>query len=278
MASGGIVLAATPIGNPADASTRLLELLATAPIVAAEDTRRLRALTKRLGVAPAGRIVSLHDFNERDRSGELVEAALGGALVLVVSDAGTPLICDPGYVTVRAAIAAGVPVTVAPGPSAALAALAVSGLAVDRFCFEGFWPRRAAERAARMAELAAERRTAVLFESPRRLAATLSELAAELGAGRRAVVCHELTKVHEEVLRGSLSELAAWAAGSEVLGEIVVVVEGAAPNARSLDELAADVLARAEAGERLSAAAAAVARSAGVSRRDLYAQALARRG
>ena len=272
------MLAATPIGNPGDASPRLVAALTGADVVAAEDTRRLLGLCRRLGVTPTGRVLSFHEHNEDGRLAELLGVVRDGGTVLVVSDAGMPTVSDPGYGLVRAAAAEGLPVTVVPGPSAVLAALAVAGLPTDRFTFEGFLPRRAGERARAVAELADERRTMVFFEAPHRLAAALATLADGLGASRPAAVCRELTKTYEEVRRGSLAELAAWASAQEVRGEIVVVVGGAqaAPPA-DVQDLVADVLVRADTGERLKDAVAAVAERAGVPKRALYEAALARR-
>jgi len=278
MTEGRVVLAATPIGNPGDASPRLVAALTGADVVAAEDTRRLLGLCRRLGVTPTGRVLSFHEHNEDGRLAELLGVVRDGGTVLVVSDAGMPTVSDPGYGLVRAAAAEGLPVTVVPGPSAVLAALAVAGLPTDRFTFEGFLPRRAGERARAVAELADERRTMVFFEAPHRLAAALATLADGLGASRPAAVCRELTKTYEEVRRGSLAELAAWASAQEVRGEIVVVVGGAqaAPPA-DVQDLVADVLVRADTGERLKDAVAAVAERAGVPKRALYEAALARR-
>ena len=275
--TGRVVLAATPLGDPGDASARLVQALATADVVAAEDTRRTRRLAGDLGVRIAGRIVSFYDAVEADRVGDLVAAARDGATVLVVSDAGMPTVSDPGFRLVRAAVDAGVPVSVLPGPSAVLAALAVSGLAVDRFCFEGFLPRRAGERAARVHELAAEPRTMVFFEAPHRLPATLAALAEGLGPGRPAAVCRELTKTYEEVRRGTLADLAAWAADG-VRGEITVVVAGAdAQEQREAAGLAdpADWVEQVRVvestGSTRKEAIAEVARRAGVPRREVYA-------
>jgi 16S rRNA (cytidine1402-2'-O)-methyltransferase len=267
---GLLVLAATPIGDVADAPPRLAAELRSADIVAAEDTRRLRWLTGALGVPYPPKVVSFYDAVEESRSRGLVEALQGGARVLVVTDAGMPSVSDPGYRLVRAAIEAGVPVTVVPGASAALAALAVSGLPADRFCFEGFLPRRAGERARRLRELAAEPRTMVFFESPRRLAAALAALAGAFGADRPAAVCRELTKIHEEVRRGGLAELASWAAGG-VRGEVTVVVAGApAQAAPEAAELARRVAELEEAGQPRKAAIKAVAEAAGVPKRAVY--------
>jgi 16S rRNA (cytidine1402-2'-O)-methyltransferase len=275
--SGLLVLAGTPIGDPADASPRLVAELARADVVAAEDTRRLRRLTRDLGVEVPGRVVSYFDQNESARTPELVEALVGGARVLLVTDAGMPSVSDPGYRLVAAAAAAGVRVTAVPGPSAVLTALALSGLPVDRFCFEGFLPRKAGERARRLAELAGEPRTTVFFEAPHRLAASLTAMAETLGADRPAAVCRELTKTYEEVRRGSLGELAAWAADG-VRGEVTVVVAGA-PAAEGLaaGDLVGEVEALVGSGTRLKDATAAVAERHAVSRKDLYDAVLAAR-
>ena len=222
------MLAGTPIGDPADASPRLARELAAADVVAAEDTRRLRRLARDLGVELTGRVVSYFDANEAARTPELVEALQAGQRVLLVTDAGMPSVSDPGYRLVAAAVEAGLAVTAVPGPSAVLTALALSGLPVDRFCFEGFLPRKPGERARRLAELASEPRTMVFFEAPHRLAVALAAMADGLGDDRPAAVCREMTKTYEEVRRGGLGELAAWAADG-VRGEITVVVAGAAP-------------------------------------------------
>ncbi|HOT56661.1 MAG TPA: 16S rRNA (cytidine(1402)-2'-O)-methyltransferase, partial [Ornithinibacter sp.] len=224
--SGVLVLAATPIGDPRDAAPRLAEELRTADVVAAEDTRRLRRLCQALEVEPTGRVLSYHEHNEAQRTPELVEQLLAGRRVVVVTDAGMPSVSDPGYRLVSAAVAGGVRVTCVPGPSAVLMALAVSGMPVDRFCFEGFLPRRAGERRTALGVLGDERRTMVFFEAPHRLERTLTTMAEVFGAQRRAAVCRELTKTYEEVRRGTLAELVTWAADG-VRGEITVVVEGA---------------------------------------------------
>ncbi len=276
--SGVLVLAGTPIGDPADASPRLGRELAAADIVAAEDTRRLRRLTGALGVEVGGRVVSYFEGNEIARTSELVEALGAGLRVLLVTDAGMPSVSDPGYRLVAAAVAAGHPVTAVPGPSAVLTALALSGLPVDRFCFEGFLPRKAGERVARLAELVAEPRTTVFFEAPHRLAASLSAMADVLGADRPAAVCREMTKTYEEVRRGGLGELASWAADG-VRGEVTVVVAGAAPGSSAEPgDLVGEVALLVAAGTRLTDATAAVAARHGVSRRALYDAVLASRG
>jgi len=223
--TGTLILAAAPIGRPADAPAGLAAALAAAPVIAAEDTRRLRRLAAALGADVRGRLVSYYDAIEARRSAELLAELHAGRDVLLVTDAGMPGISDPGYRLTAAAAAGGIRVTVLPGPSAVTAALAVSGLPCDRFCFEGFPPRKAGQRSRRFAELAGEHRTMVFFESPRRLPATLAELARALGGDRRGAVCRELTKTHEEIRRGTLADLAAWASGG-VLGEITLVVEG----------------------------------------------------
>ena len=271
------MLAATPLGQPGDASARLRAALAESAVIAAEDTRRLRRLCRDLGVTPSGRVVSFFDANERTRVPGLLDDLRAGADVLVVTDAGMPSVSDPGYRLVIAAVADGIEVTALPGPSAVTTALAVSGLPVDRFCFEGFPPRKAAERRRALAALASEPRTLVFFEAPHRLAATLGELAAAFGADRAAAVCRELTKTYEEVRRGSLGELAAWAADGEVRGEITLVVGGAVPSADDAtpQDLAADVASREADGEPRKQAIAAVARERGVPKRAVYDAVLA---
>jgi len=271
---GVLVLAATPIGDARDASPRLAAELALADTVAAEDTRRLRRMSAELGVAVAGTVLSYHEHNEVSRTPELVDRLVAGERVLMVTDAGMPSISDPGYRLVGAAIEAGVRVTCLPGPSAVLMALTVSGLPVDRFCFEGFLPRKAGERARALAELADERRTMVFFEAPHRIAASLRAMAGAFGADRRAAVCRELTKTYEEVRRGGLDELADWAAGG-VKGEITVVVAGAGAPAASVAEALPGILARVAAGERLKDVCAEVAATTGLSRKALYDAAVA---
>ena len=265
-----MLLAATPLGRPDDASERLRSALATAPVIAAEDTRRLRRLCADLGVTPVGRIVSFFDANEAGRVPQLIEALLDGQDVLVVTDAGMPSVSDPGYRLVIAAAEAGVPVTSLPGPSAVTTALAVSGLPVDRFCFEGFLPRKAGERRRALAALAAEPRTLVFFEAPHRLAEALTDLVEAFGADRPGAVCRELTKTHEEIRRGPLGELAAWAQG-DVRGEITLVIAGApAASAPDASGLVDEVNAREAAGESRKEAIAEVARVRGVPKRVVF--------
>lgn len=268
--AGRVMLAGTPLGRPDDASPRLREALATAPVIAAEDTRRLRRLCTDLDVVPVGRVLSYYDANETSRLPQLLDALRAGQDVLVITDAGMPSVSDPGYRLVAAAVDAGIDVTALPGPSAVTTALAVSGLPVDRFCFEGFLPRKAGERRRALEQLAGERRTLVFFEAPHRLAATLADLAVAFGDARRAAVSRELTKTHEEIRRGGLGELATWAAG-EVRGEITLVVAGAGPPAPvGPDELAADVAAREAAGLARKDAIAEVARERGVRKRAVF--------
>ncbi|MDO4243502.1 MAG: 16S rRNA (cytidine(1402)-2'-O)-methyltransferase [Actinomyces sp.] len=275
--SGTITLAATPIGNIGDASPRLRAALEHADVVAAEDTRRLLNLAQRMGLRVAGRLLALHEHNERERSAELIDAARAGLAVVVVSDAGTPGVSDPGYRLVRAAAEAGVPVTTLPGPSAVLAALSVSGLATDRFTFEGFVARKAGERRRQLEALARESRTMVFLESPRRVHATVTDMAEVFGAERPAVLCRELTKTHEEVLRTDLAGLAARTE-QEVLGEVVIVVAGARGPAADPATAGAAALALAGQGLRLKEAAARVAADTGLRPNEVYRQALDQRG
>lgn len=270
---GRVVLAGAPLGNPGDASARLREVLASADVVAAEDTRRLARLARDLGVTVTGRVVSYFEGNDERRTPELVKALEGGAVVAVVTDGGMPSVSDPGYRLVRAALDAGFAVTAAPGPSAVTTALAVSGLPSDRFAFEGFLPRTGSHRRSRLRELAAEPRTLVFFEAPHRLAGALADLAGAFGADRVAAVCRELTKTYEEVRRGSLGELAEWAAAGEPRGEITLVVGGAPagpPPRPDDDELRAAVAGREAAGDTRRDAIQAVADAYGLKKRDIY--------
>jgi len=275
---GLLVLAGTPIGDPDDAPPALIRELAAADVIAAEDTRRLRRLAVALAADVPGRIVSYFEGNEAARTPELVEALSAGARVLLVTDAGMPSVSDPGYRLVAAAVAARIRVTAVPGPSAVLTALAVSGLPMDRFCFEGFLPRRSGERSRRLTTLRDEERTMVFFESRHRLAATLDAMVLAFDDDRRAAVCRELTKTHEEVRRGTLGELAAWARGG-VLGEITIVVAGAttARAVATVEQAAALVAEREAAGAARKEAIAAVARDFGLPKRAVYAAVVARR-
>ncbi len=269
---GVLVLAATPIGRVGDASPRLAEELASADVVAAEDTRRLKRLTSDLGVTVTGRVVSYFEGNESSRTAALVEALEAGERVLLVTDAGMPSVSDPGFRLVAAAVERDLTVTAVPGPSAVLAALAVSGLPVDRFCFEGFLPRKAGERARRLAALADEPRTMVFFEAPHRTAVALAAMAEAFGEDRRGAVCRELTKTHEEVRRAGLAGLARWA-GEGVRGEVTIVVEGAAERVDVPTDpasLAALVAEEEETGSTRKDAILAVARRAGIPKRVVY--------
>jgi len=270
---GVVVLAATPIGDVTDASPRLVAELSNADVIAAEDTRRLRRLLERLGVETRARILSYFDGNEVRRTDELLRVLQEGARVVLVSDAGMPSISDPGYRLVAAAVAQGFRVTAVPGPSAVLAALAVSALPVDRFCFEGFLPRRASERMRRLRELASEPRTMVFFEAPHRAAVTLSAMAQAFGADRPGAVCRELTKTYEEVRRGPLQELADWAT-SEVRGEMTLVIGGATEPAVDLESAAKEAINLAAGGMALKAAITQVAEQHGVAKNALYELAL----
>ncbi len=266
-----LVLAGAPIGQAADASPRLAAALEAAEVIAAEDTRRLHRLCADLGISLTGRVVSYFDGNEQQRTAGLLEALRAGQRVVLVTDAGMPMVSDPGYRLVAAAAAEDLPVTCVPGPSAVTAALALSGLPTDRFCFEGFLPRKPGERRARLRELQAERRTCVLFEAPHRLADALADMSSVLGPQRRAVVCRELTKTYEEVVRGTLAELVAWAEAG-VRGEVTLVLQGAAPPRVELtpQALAALVGRREEAGLTRKEALAAVAAETGRPKREVY--------
>ncbi|MEX3611296.1 16S rRNA (cytidine(1402)-2'-O)-methyltransferase [Rothia sp. LK2588] len=276
--AGVLVLGGTPIGNLADATDRLKHYLATADVIAVEDTRTLRRLASGLDVQTRGRVVTNHDHNEAARSAQIVEAVEAGQVVLLLSDAGMPTVSDPGFAAAAAVADADLPVTVAPGPSAVLSALAVSGLPTGRFTFEGFLARKGSDRTQRLKSLQDEQRTMVFFESPHRTAATLADFVEYFGPERRAVVCRELTKLHEEVLRGTLAELQRWAEEHEVRGEIAIVVAGAKePTPEAVENLTEAVEELVAKGVRLKAAAGQVAEAHGVSKRDLYQAVLAAR-
>ncbi|MFI6325476.1 16S rRNA (cytidine(1402)-2'-O)-methyltransferase [Nonomuraea sp. NPDC050556] len=268
---GRLVLAGAPIGQAGDVSPRLRDILQSADVVAAEDTRRLRRLANDLDVEIGGRVVSYYDANEAARAVELLEALKDGRTVVIITDAGMPGVSDPGYRLTRLAVEEGITVTALPGPSAVTTALAISGLPSDRFCFEGFPPRKPGERARRLAALAEEERTMVFFEAPHRLKTALEAMAEAFGPDREAAVCRELTKTYEEVRRGGLAELAAWAAKG-VKGEITVVVAGHVPNAGEpdIEELVAEVGRRAETGVPRNQAIKDVAKAAGLPKAELY--------
>ena len=271
---GRVVLLGAPLGNVGDASARLREVLSTADVIAAEDTRRLARLTRDLGVTVTGRVVSYFEGNDERRTPELVEALAGGAVVAVVTDGGMPSVSDPGFRLVRAALDAGYPVTAAPGPSAVTTALALSGLPSDRFVFEGFLPRTGSHRRSRLRELATEPRTLVFFEAPHRITGMLADAAATFGDERPAAVCRELTKTYEEIRRDTLTELTAWATREEPRGEITVVVGGAPPRPAERpadDDLRAAVAEREAAGSSRRDAIQAVADEYGIRKREVYA-------
>lgn len=274
--SGRLILAGTPIGNAEDASPALRAALTGADLIAAEDTRRLHSLLGRLELSTSAKVISYFDGNEASRVDEVLRVIADGGRVVVVSDAGMPTVSDPGYRVVVAAIASGYPISVVPGPSAVLVALALSGLPTDRFCFEGFLPRKGEQRRRRLAELATELRTMVFFEAPHRLSEFLEDARGAFGDDRPAAISRELTKTYEETRRGGLAELAAWAADG-VRGEITVVIAGAVGLELSVADAVELVGERIAAGEPLSAAVAAIATETGVARKALYAAALAAR-
>ncbi|MTE22810.1 16S rRNA (cytidine(1402)-2'-O)-methyltransferase [Microbacterium sp. ZXX196] len=267
-----IILAGTPIGNLGDASRRLVELLSEATVVAAEDTRTTQRLLAALAIDNRPRLIPLHDHNEKRVSPEIVRLARETDVV-VLSDAGMPTVSDPGYGLVRAAREQGVEVTAVPGPSAVLTALAVSGLPTDRFAFEGFVPRKPGERARAFAAVAADPRTLVFFEAPTRTAQTLADMAEAFGADRPAAVARELTKLHEQVVTGTLAEVAAWAEGG-VRGEVVLVIGGAAAREVPLEDALRRVRELVGSGTRLKDATREVAQATGHAARDLYEAAL----
>lgn len=267
------MLAGTPIGDARYVCEALREALLRADLIAAEDTRKFADLCRRAGVRPSARVVSYFEGNEAERTPELVAALLAGSTVVLVTDAGMPSVSDPGFRLVAACVEAGVRVSAVPGPSAVLTALAVSGLATDRFCFEGFLPRKSGQRRTRLDRLRTEERTMVFFEAPHRLHDFLSDAVGAFGADRSAAICRELTKTYEEVVRGPLSDLMEWAE-SGVRGEITVVVSGATPQPPCVADLVAEVRSLISAGEKRSAAVAAVAAAYGMDRRELYDAAL----
>jgi 16S rRNA (cytidine1402-2'-O)-methyltransferase len=267
------MLVGATLGNPADASPRLRAALANADVIAAEDTRRLYRLARDLDVEITAKVVSYFAGNEERRTPDLIELAANGATVALVTDGGMPSVSDPGFQLVRAAVEAGIEVATVPGPSAVTTALAVSGLPCDRFCFEGFLPRRGAQRRSRLDALAREERTLVFFEAPHRLAEALADVSTAFGPDRPAVVCRELTKTYEEVRRATLGDLAAWAAAGEVRGEITLVVAGApaGPPGRPDDEdLAAEVGDLEGSGVDRKEAIATVARRYALPKREVY--------
>lgn len=269
--SGRLLIAATPIGNSGDASERLRQALVTAPVIAAEDTRRLERLTAALGIRYSGRVLSFFEANEEQRVVELIDALKKGSDVLLVSDAGMPGVSDPGFRLVRAAIAEEITIDVLPGPSSVLTALVLSGCPVDRFAFDGFLPRTSGARQKFLEKLLDEERTVVLFEAPHRLSDALADAATVLGGSRTGAICRELTKVHQEVIRGSLTELSDWAKSNEVLGEITLVIAGAQPDTDLTDEaLVAEVLKHEAAGLTRKEAIAEVAKATNTAKRRVF--------
>ena len=269
---GRLLVAATPIGDPSDASERLRAALVSAPVIAAEDTRRLQRLTASLGIRYVGRVVSFFEANEQARIEELLTALKSGSDVLLVTDAGMPGVSDPGYRLVRAAIDALIPVSVLPGPSAVLVALVLSGLPVDRFAFDGFPPRTAGARRTWLRRLSEEERTVVFFEAPHRLLACLADAVEVLGPNRHAAICREMTKTHEEVVRGTLAELTKWATDREILGEITLVLAGRSDVISEVtdEELATRVQAIESQGVPRKEAIARVAEQLGLAKRRVF--------
>jgi 16S rRNA (cytidine1402-2'-O)-methyltransferase len=277
--SGRLVLAASPIGDFRDASARLISELASADVIAAEDTRRFKRLCSDVGIVPTGRVVSYFEANEVERTPGLVADLKAGLTVVVITDAGMPSVSDPGFRLVSAAVEAGIAVTALPGPSAVLMALAVSGLPSDRFCFEGFLPRKAGERTKSLHALERETRTMIFFEAPHRLSASLSTMKEVLGSDRPAAVCRELTKTYEEIRRGTLAELELWAVDG-VKGEITIVVQGAPTDTAVGDpsQWVAQVHALESAGMTRKEAIADVAHSTGARKRDVFDAVVAAKG
>ena len=272
-----LILAATPLGNPNDASSRLKSAIVDASIIAAEDSRRFHRLCQELDVTFTARVVSFFEGNEADRTRELLAELKNGTTVLVVSDAGMPTISDPGFRLLRDAIAAGIEVSVIPGPSAVTMAIALSGLPTDRFSFEGFPPRTAGARLATFEKLRFEERTMVFFEAPHRLLDSLKDAVQVFGADRKAVICREMTKRYEESIRGTLSELFAWADSNEILGEITLVIAGAVVDsaARTGSEMVVRVREFEAAGMDRKSAIAAVAEEFTIAKRLVYAAVVA---
>ena len=268
-----LILAGTPLGNPKDASSRLIAAIEAAAVIAAEDSRKFHRLCKDLDVRFSGRVISFFEGNETERTQELLNILKSGAEVLVVSDAGMPTVSDPGFRLMRDAIAAGISVSVIPGPSAVTMAIALSGLPTDRFIFEGFSPRAAGAREKFFSNLRHEERTIVWFEAPHRLQESLTDAVEVFGSDRLAVMCREMTKTYEETIRGTLAELLAWASTNEVLGEITMVLAGAPMDAAvtSASAMVARVGEFEAAGMDRKAAIATVAEELNLSKREVFA-------
>lgn len=267
-----LILACAPLGNAGDASDRLKRALESAAYIAAEDSRKLSRLTSDLGIRYSGKVISFFEGNERERIEQLTEILLTGADLLVITDAGAPGVSDPGYRLIRAAVENGIPIQVLPGPSAVTTALLLSGLATNRFCFEGFSPRTSAARRAWYEKLVTQDRTIIFFEAPHRLKDSLEDALEIFGSNRRAAICREMTKTYEETIRGTISELVAWSSEREILGEVTVVLEGfdASSRAYSNGELIERVVAREKAGETRKDAIAAISKELDLSKRTVF--------
>jgi 16S rRNA (cytidine1402-2'-O)-methyltransferase len=275
-----LILAAIPLGNPGDASTRLKEAITSADFIAAEDSRRFGRLCAELGITYEAKIFSFFEGNEDERLEPLLEILASGKDLLVVTDAGMPGISDPGYRLTREAIARDIPVRVLPGPSAVTTALLFSGLPTDRFCFEGFLPRTSGARITALEKLRNEERTMIFFEAPHRLLESLQDAVTAIGPDRRAAICREMTKTYEETIRGTLSELVEWASSKEILGEISLVVAGFDPSGRIFnpEDLVDMVLARESQGESRKEAIAEVAKATGIAKREVFDVMVAHKG
>ncbi len=275
-----LILAAIPLGNPGDATTRLKEAIASAEFIAAEDSRRFGRLCAELGVHYEAKVYSFFEGNENERLEPLLEILASGKDLLVVTDAGMPGISDPGYRLTREAIARDIPIRVLPGPSAVTTALLFSGLPTDRFCFEGFLPRTSGARITALEKLAREERTMIFFEAPHRLLESLQDIQSVLGDDRLGAICREMTKTYEETIRGSIAELTLWAKDHEVLGEITLVIAGfdASQVIHTSADLVEMVLAREGQGESRKEAIAEVAKVTGIAKREVFDVMVAHKG